>query len=218
MFVTRSSEMQVLLLSDNKIRRLPESVCNLTRLQCLHLHRYVKNTLFFLWSANCQSFSSVMKPQCSWNGVGTLFGQWTNLTAMIILKMIFKLMFRRFQSFFWVVQDLCSDLSMRMATIDIKSNQNVKRKQTDSLDCDARRDRHDADCRLGWVDIGIRTTVRLGKVHFVAKGCKICLKMLLVHWPLPDRCTLLGPCSTYGSKIIFSQYRVYGYQKTQNFT
>jgi hypothetical protein len=70
---------------------------------------------------------------------------------------------------------------------------------------------------IGWVDIGIRTTVRLGKVHFAAKVCKICLKTFLVHWPLPDRCTLLGPCSTYGSKIIFSQYRVYGYQKTQNF-
>jgi hypothetical protein len=52
----------------------------------------------------------------------------------------------------------------------------------------------------------------------MAKVCKICLKTFLVHWPLPDRCTLLGSCSTYGSKMIFSQYRVYGYQKTQNFT
>jgi hypothetical protein len=73
-------------------------------------------------------------------------------------------------------------------------------------------------CTVGWFDIGIRTTVRLGKVNFVAKVCKICLKTFLVHWPLPDRCTLLGPCSTYGSKMMFSQYRVYGYQKTQNFT
>jgi hypothetical protein len=76
------------------------------------------------------------------------------------------------------------------------------------------------DCAVGWVYIGIRTTVRLGKVHFVAKVCKICLKTFLVHWPLPDRYTLLGPCSMYryGSQMIFSQYRVYGYQKTQNFT
>jgi hypothetical protein len=78
--------------------------------------------------------------------------------------------------------------------------------------------KRDLYCILGWVDIGIRTTVRLGKVHFVAKVCKICLKTFLVHWPLPDRCTLLGPCSTYGSKMIFSQCRVYRYQKTQNFT
>jgi hypothetical protein len=56
---------------------------------------------------------------------------------------------------------------------------------------------------LGCVDIGIRTTVRLGKVLFVAKVCKICFKTFLVHWPLPHRCTLLGPCSTYGSKMIF---------------
>jgi hypothetical protein len=40
----------------------------------------------------------------------------------------------------------------------------------------------------------------------------------LVPWPLPHMCTLLGPCSTYGSRMIFSQYRVYGYQNTQNFT
>jgi hypothetical protein len=50
---------------------------------------------------------------------------------------------------------------------------------------------------LGWVDNGIRTTVRLGKVHFVSKVCKICLKTFLVHWPLPDRCTLLGPCNLF---------------------
>jgi hypothetical protein len=56
---------------------------------------------------------------------------------------------------------------------------------------------------VGWVDIGIRTTVRLGKVLFVAKVCKIYLKTFLVHWPLPHRCTLWGPCSTYGSKMIF---------------
>jgi hypothetical protein len=52
------------------------------------------------------------------------------------------------------------------------------------------------ECGVGWVDIGIRTTVRLGKVHFVAKVCKICLKTFLVPWSLPHRCTLLGPCST----------------------
>jgi hypothetical protein len=57
-------------------------------------------------------------------------------------------------------------------------------------------------CIVEWVDIGIRTTVRLGKVHFVTKVCKICLKSFLVHWLLPHRCTLLGPCSTNGSKRI----------------
>jgi hypothetical protein len=72
--------------------------------------------------------------------------------------------------------------------------------------------------RVGWVDIGIRTTLRLGKVLFVGKVCKICLKTFLVHWLLPHRCTLLGPCSTCRSNMVFSQYRVYGYQKTQNFT
>jgi hypothetical protein len=61
---------------------------------------------------------------------------------------------------------------------------------------------------VGWVDIGIRTTVRLGKVHFVAKVCKICFKTFLVHWLLPHRCTLLGPCSTYRSKMIF--FTIYG--------
>jgi hypothetical protein len=68
-------------------------------------------------------------------------------------------------------------------------------------------------CTVGWVDIGIRTTVRLGKVLFVAKVSKICLKTFLVHWPLPHRCTLLGSYSTYGSKILFSQYRVYGFTR-----
>jgi hypothetical protein len=53
---------------------------------------------------------------------------------------------------------------------------------------------------IGWVDFGIRTTVRLGKVLFVCKSLKNMLKTFLVHWPLPHR-------RTYRSKMIFSQYR-----------
>jgi hypothetical protein len=85
-------------------------------------------------------------------------------------------------------------------------------------ECNPSVSRYSTNWAVGWVDIGIRTTVRLGKVHFVAKVCKISFKTFLVHWLLPHRCTLLGSCSTYGSKMIFSQYRVNGFQKTQNFT
>jgi hypothetical protein len=51
-----------------------------------------------------------------------------------------------------------------------------------------------------------------GEGSFCCKSLQNIFKTFLDHWPLPDRCTLLGPCSTYGSKMIFSQYRVYGYQ------
>jgi hypothetical protein len=72
---------------------------------------------------------------------------------------------------------------------------------------------------VGRVDIGIRTTIRLGKVHFVAKVCKICLKTFLVPLAASSQVYTFRVMQYIWVKNVFlSQYRVYGYQKTQNFT
>jgi hypothetical protein len=68
------------------------------------------------------------------------------------------------------------------------------------------------NCSLGWVDIGIRTTGRLaaGEGSFCYKSLQNMAASAQVY--------TFRAMQYIWVKMIFSQYRDYGYQKTQNFT